>query len=66
MIYRNIKTGAEIITNSVISAPNWEQIKAVAPKEAPIVEPPKEEPPKAEKVKSAPKKTAPKKRGTKK
>lgn len=71
MIYRNIKTGAEIITNSVISAPGFElvQPKTVAPKEAPQpeppVEPPKEEPkekepPKA--VKSAPKK----KKGSKK
>ncbi len=67
MIYRNIKTGAEIITNSVISAPNYElvenvAVKAIAPKEAPKEEPPKVEP---KAVKSEPKK-APKKRGSKK
>ena len=63
MIYRNIKTGAEIITNSVICAPNYELVQKVnpVPKEAPMVEPPKEEA-----VKSAPKKSAPKKRGSKK
>lgn len=31
MIYRNIKTGAEIITNSVIKAPNWELLKTSSP-----------------------------------
>ena len=72
MIYRNIKTGAEIITNSVISAPGFElvQPKTVAPKEAPQPEPPKEEPPKEEpKEKEPPKavKSAPKKKkGSKK
>lgn len=41
MIYRNIKTGAEIITDSIIKAPNWEPLKASSPKmpEAPKVEP---------------------------
>lgn len=72
MIYRNIKTGAEIITNSVISAPGFElvQPKAVAPKEASKPEPPKVEPPKEEpKEKEPPKavKSAPKKKkGSKK
>lgn len=69
MIYRNIKTGAEIITKSAISAPNYILVedKAVAPKTAPA-EAPKQEPPKEvpeDKVKSEPKK-APKKRGSKK
>lgn len=54
MIYRNVKTGAEILVNSEILAPNWELVsEAVAPKE----EPSKEE---------TPKKSAPKKRGTRK
>lgn len=63
MIYRNIKTGAVIFSNSVISAPNYELVQSMAqaPKEAPKPEPPKEEI-----EKSAPKKSAPKKRGTKK
>ena len=41
MIYRNVKTGAEIITNSVIKAPNWELLKASSSKmpEAPKAEP---------------------------
>lgn len=67
MIYRNIKTGAEIISKSVISAPNYILVEDnTAPKavseEAPKQEPPKEEP---KAVKSEPKK-APKKRGSKK
>lgn len=68
MIYRNIKTGAEIITDSVIQAPDWSLVtEKVAPKEAPKPEPPKtelpkEEPPKVEK--SAPKKASSKKKGT--
>ena len=68
MIYRNIKTGAEIISKSVISAPNYILVedntapKKTAPEEAPKKEPPKEEP---KAVKSEPKK-APKKRGCKK
>lgn len=45
MIYRNIKTGAEIVTESVIMAPNWELvIKQVTP----LVEAPKQEPLKEE------------------
>lgn len=41
MIYRNVKTGAEIITDSIIKAPNWEPLKASSPKipEAPKAEP---------------------------
>ena len=41
MIYRNIKTGAEIITDSIIKAPNWEPLKMSSPKmpEAPQAEP---------------------------
>lgn len=67
MVYRNIKTGAEIITESVIKAPNWELVTGkVAPKEAPK-EPPKKETSIEEPVtKSAPKKSAEKKRGTRK
>jgi hypothetical protein len=43
MLYRNIKTGAEIETNSVISAPNWITVGADAPKKAdPKAETPKE------------------------
>lgn len=39
MLYRNVKTGAEIQTNSIISAPNWIAVGADAPKkEEPIVE----------------------------
>lgn len=62
MIYRNIKTGAEIIAKSVICSPDWipDEPKAdkAAPKvEAPKPEPPKEEPPKQE----PPKKAVPKK-----
>ena len=70
MIYRNIKTGAEIITESVIVSPDWcPGTEKVAPKEAPKEPPkeelPKEEPPKVEK-KSAPKKAVPKKKGSRK
>lgn len=41
MIYRNIKTGAEIITDSIIKAPNWEPLKASPPlmPKAPKAEP---------------------------
>lgn len=41
MIYRNIKTGAEIITDSIIKAPNWEPLKTSSPKmpKAPQAEP---------------------------
>ena len=53
MIYRNKKTGAEIVTESVIISPKYELVDAK--KEAPTVEPLV-----LEKTK------APKKRGTKK
>lgn len=68
MVYRNIKTGAEIITESVIKAPNWELVTGkVAPKEPPKKESQKEETSIEEPVtKSAPKKSAAKKRGTRK
>lgn len=72
MIYRNIKTGAEIMTKSTIISPDWipveDKADKVAPKvEAPKPEPPKEEPPKQEPAKkAAPKKeSAPKKRSRK-
>lgn len=70
MLYKNIKTGAEMHFASKISSPDWIPVEtkeeAKAPKEAPTVEPPKaepinEEPPKeepkaaAKKSKSAPK-----------
>ena len=65
MLYRNIKTGAEIETKSIISAPNWIAVGADAPKKAePKAETPKEpESPKEEiKEETKPvKKTAPKK-----
>ena len=32
MLYRNVKTGAEIEAKSIISAPNWIQVGADAPK----------------------------------
>lgn len=45
MIYRNIKTGAEIITDSIIKAPNWEPFeKKVALPQVARSEPPKKEP----------------------
>lgn len=41
MVYRNIKTGAEIITSSVIKAPDWEPWPKVSPKiEAPVIKEP--------------------------
>ncbi len=73
MLYKNIKTGAEMMFSSKISSPDWipveKKVEVKAPKEAPKVEPPKaeslkEEPPKeepkaaAKKSKSAPKKRA--------
>ena len=65
MLYRNIKTGAEIETKSIISAPNWIAVGADAPKKAESkAEAPKEpETPKEEiKEETKPvKKTAPKK-----
>ena len=43
MRYRNLKTGAEIETKSIISAPNWIPVGADAPKKAePKAEAPKE------------------------
>ena len=64
MIYRNIDTGAEIITESIIQSPAWRLVtEKVAPKEAPK-EPPKEPPPKVETT-SAPKKET-KKKGSRK
>lgn len=71
MIYRNIKTGAEIMTKSTIISPDWipadDKADKVAPKvEAPKPEPPKEEPPVEPPKKAAPKKeSAPKKRSRK-
>lgn len=71
MIYRNIKTGAEIMTKSTIISPDWipvdDKADKVAPKvEAPKPEPPKEEPPVEPAKKAAPKKeSAPKKRSKK-
>jgi hypothetical protein len=60
MVYRNKKTGAEVISKSIISAPNYELVKDDAPRETPVESPKKE-------LKEEPKKTsAPKKRGTKK
>lgn len=59
MIYRNLKTGAEIQTRSEITAPNWIKLGADAPKETKaLVETPKDVPeePKSETKKSAPKK----------
>lgn len=63
MLYRNIKTGAEIEFSSEILAPDWKPVKELkAHEEAPIKEPslvePKETTPKAKKTKSAPKKRA--------
>ena len=66
MLYRNVKTGAEIETKSVISAPGWITVGADAPKKAdPIAETPKEpeiipDEDKKEEIKPV-KKTAPKK-----
>ena len=65
MLYKNIKTGAEMMFSSKISSPDWipveKKVEVKAPKEAPKVEPPKaeslKEEPKAaaKKSKSAPK-----------
>lgn len=67
MIYRNIKTGAEIITKSVIQSPNYILVEK---KEAPIKEPPikesKQAEPKAEPKKVSKVKSAPKKKGSRK
>ena len=57
MLYRNIKTGAEIETKSIISAPNWIAVGADAPKKAESkAETPKEETKPVKKT--APKKNA--------
>ena len=51
MLYRNVKTGAEIILNSKIISPDYvlvEDEKKKAAKEAPKKEPPKQEPIKEE------------------
>lgn len=76
MIYRNIKTGAEIHSKSVIIAPGFELVekkadkKVVSPEPRPYVAPSTKEPPIAEAPikKEQPKKgsSAPKKKGTKK
>lgn len=74
MLYRSLKTGAEINSDSEIKAPNWVPVESVIkvepPKEEPKQEPeaipeePKEEP-QEEPKKAAPKKSAPKKRSKK-
>ena len=61
MLYRNVKTGAEMLFSSVITAPDWVPVEKTEPKalkEAPKKEPPKEEPKEVapKKSKSAPKK----------
>lgn len=71
MRYRNINTGAEIISNSVIVSPSWEMVEdkteVPAPKEAPKSEPPKAEPPKEDSQKDViPKEEPPKKVAAKK
>jgi hypothetical protein len=67
MVYRNTKTGAEIITKSVIKAPGWEPLTVVkkeAQEPQKIVEEPKEVLPL--KSEEQPKPQAPKKTATKK
>lgn len=68
MRYRNINTGAEIISNSVIVSPSWEMVEdkteVPAPKEAPQPEPPKAEPEKEETSKEDPPKKATAKKST--
>lgn len=61
MLYRNVKTGAEIEAKSIISAPNWIAVGADAPKKTESkAETPKE--PETPKEETKPvKKTAPKK-----
>lgn len=80
MVYKNLKTGAEIMSDSIIQAPNWvpvESVKKEPPKQEPakLTEPVKEtvetkEPEtvkEPEPVKEAPKKrSASKKKGAKK
>lgn len=61
MLYRNVKTGAEIEAKSIISAPNWIAVGADAPKKAESkAETPKEPETPEEETKPV-KKTAPKK-----
>lgn len=55
MIYRNVVTGAEILANSEILAPNWELVSEAISAEFSM-----------EIKEEAPKKSAPKKRGTRK
>ena len=68
MLYRNIKTGAERIFGSVITAPDWipveKKAEPMAPKEAPQPEPPKAEPKKEDPPKEDPPKKAPAKKST--
>ena len=76
MIYRNIKTGAEIQTKSAIISPNYVLVekkaekKVVSPEPLPYEAPKTKEPPIVEAPikKEQPKKgrSAPKKKGTKK
>lgn len=74
MVYRNIKTGAEIISNSVILAPGFVLVKDDSDKAASVEESEKcsslnKEPPikKEAPIKEQPKKkTSAKKKGTKK
>ena len=63
MLYRNVVTGAEFESKSIISAPDWITVGAETPQKAPVevkepapAEPPKEEK-KEETKKAAPKKT---------
>ena len=62
MLYRNIKTGAEMMFGSKISSPEWIPVERIsepkAPKEAPKAEPPKAEPKKEDPPKEEPKATA--------
>lgn len=72
MVYRNLKTGAEIISNSVILAPGFVLVndKAASSEESHISSPIKEESPlkkEAPPIKEQPKKkSSTKKKGTKK
>ena len=66
MIYRNIKTGAEIMTKSTIISPDWIPVEDKADKVAPKVEAPKPEPPKEEPPMEPAKKAAPKKESAQK
>lgn len=66
MIYRNIKTGAEIMTKSTIISPDWIPVEDKADKVAPKVEAPKPEPPKEEPPVEPAKKAAPKKESAQK